>query len=277
MSTRPSFSLGRALSAAFAGLPSMWSGAWAVLILWAAAGAFLPQLNPQSIPAFVIKAGTAILLLIFQYVAYGALYRIALFGRNAGKEGLGFGGLQLAWPELRLFLAELIVGLFAVLIVVAIGVVFFIAFNTAGMAEGHADTFDALRAMIQRHEGKDWIFISYLAAAWVFLIFLSLKFVLMGAANVAERRLVTLNALGLSSGNVGKLFIGLIVLFVPFVIVAIVVTAGAGVGGVTLGHGTSGLLVAHYVLQAVTVFLLIPVMIGFLSSAYGQIVASRTR
>lgn len=277
MSTRPSFSLGRALSAAFAGLPSMWGGAWAVLILWAVAGAFLPQLNLQSIPAFVIKAGTTIFLLILQYVAYGALYRVALFGRNAGKEGLGFGGVQLGAPELRLFLSELIVGLFAVLVVAAVCVVFFIAFNTAGMAEGHGDTIDALRAMFLRHDGKDWIFIGYLIAAWVFVIFLSVKFVLMGAANVAERRLVTLNALGLSSGNVGKLFIGLIVLFVPFVIVAIVVTAGAGFGIATLGHGASGLFIAHYVLQAVTVFLLIPLMIGFLSSAYGQIVASRTK
>jgi len=273
MSSRPSFSLGRALSAAFAQLPAMWGGAWAVLIFWFALRAFLSQLDLPG--ALLALAG--VLGLVAQYVTYGALYRIALFGRAAGKEGLGLGGLQLGWPELRLFLSELIVGLFVVLILVAIIVVFFIAFNTAGMLEGHADTIEALKAMAVRHEGKDWVFIGYLFAAWIFLIFVSLKFVLMGAANVAERRLVTLNALGLSSGNVGKLFIGLIALFLPFMIVAIILRAGGGIGNIHMADGLSEPLIAHYVLQAVTVFLLIPVMIGFLSSAYGQIVASRTK
>lgn len=276
MSSRPSFSLGRALSAAFAGLPAMWGGAWAVLVLWWALNAFLPQLDFPGLPAYLTDVSGAVLLFIVQYVAYGALYRIALFGGTAGKEGLGLGGLQLGAPELRLFLADLIVGLFGVLILIAIGVVFFIAFNTAGMAEGHADTLEALKAMVLRHDGKDWIFIGYMIAAWVFLIFVGMKFALMGAANVAERRLVTLNALGLSSGNVGKLFIGLIVLCVPFLILSILLTASAGLTAPDIRHGLSGLLIAHYVLQAVAVFLLMPVMIGFLSSAYGQIVASRT-
>lgn len=277
MSSRPSFSLGSALSAAFTHLPAMWGGAWAVLVLWWGLSSFLPQLDVPGVPAYLTDVGGALLLFLGQYMTYGALYRIALFGRNAGKEGLGFGGLQLRVPELRLFLSELVVGLFGMLILAAVAVVFLIAFNTAGMAEGHADTIEALKAMIVRHDGRDWVFIGYLIAAWCFLIFVSLKFVLMGAANVAERRLVTLNALGLSSGNVGKLFIGLIVLFVPFVVVAMVLTAGAGIGGATLGHGTAAPLIAHYVLQAVTVFLLIPAMIGFLSSAYVQIVASRIK
>ncbi len=262
---------------AFSCLPSMWGGAWAVLVLWWALSSFLPQLDIPGVPTYLTGAGGALLLFLGQYMTYGALYRIALFGRNAGKEGLGFGGLQLRAPELRLFLSELIVGLFGVLILAAVAVVFLIAFNTAGMAEGHANTLDALKAMVVRHDGKDWVFIGYLFAAWIFLIFVSLKFVLMGAANVAERRLVTLNALGLSSGNVGKLFIGLIALFLPFMIVAIVLSASAGIGGVHMADGPTGVRIAHYVLQAVTVFLLIPVMIGFLSSAYGQIVASRTK
>jgi hypothetical protein len=277
MSTRPSFSLGRALSEAFASVPSMFGGAWAILIVWWALGAFAPLLNIPGIPAFLTDFGAAVLILFAQYMGYGALYRIAVFSREARNEGLGFGGLQLGWPELRLFLAELIVGLFGLLIVAAILVVFFIAFNTAGMAEGHADTLAALQAMVMRHDGKDWIFIGYMIAAWVFLIFLSLKFVLMGAATVAERRIVTLNALGLSSGNVGKLFIGLIALFVPFMVLAIVVSVGAGVGGFDVIQAVPGLLVAHYLLYALAVFLLMPLMIGFLSSAYRQIVSSRTR
>jgi hypothetical protein len=271
MSSRPSFSLGRALSAAFASLPAAWAGAWGILILWWAVITFLPQSQSLGVPATVTGPISLLLTLIGQYVAYGALYRIALFGREARKEGLGIGGLQLGWPELRLFLAELIVGLFMVLILSAIIVVFAIAFNTAGMAEGHGDTFEALHFMFLRHSGKDWIFIGYLIAAWVFLIFVSLKFSLMGAANVAGRRLVTLNALGLSSGNVGKLFIGFILLIAPFTLFAIAVVIGLAGGGM---HGYN---IAHYVLLTVMVFLLMPLMIGFLSSAYGQIVASRTK
>lgn len=270
MSSRPSFSLGRALSAAFASLPAAWGGAWAILILWWAVIAFLPQSQSFGIPAIVTGPIAALLMVVGQYVAYGALYRIALFGRDARKEGLGFGGLQLGWPELRLFLAELIVSLFMLLIFGAVVVVFAIAFNTAGMAEGHGDTFEALGLMFVRHSGRDWIFIGYLIAAWVFLIFVSLKFVLMGAANVAQRRLVTLNALGLSSGNVGKLFIGFLVLVVPFILFTIAAVIGLA------GGGMYGYSIAHHVLLAVMVFLLMPLMIGFLSSAYRQIVASRT-
>jgi hypothetical protein len=145
MSTRPSFSLGRALSVAFAAVPAMFGGAWAVLILWWALAAFLPQLKMQSIPGAVTHVVTTLLLMIAQYVACGALYRIALFERGAQKEGLGFGGLQLGWPELRLFLADLIVGLFGLLILVAIAVVFFIAFNTAGYRRGPAGNVDPPR------------------------------------------------------------------------------------------------------------------------------------
>jgi hypothetical protein len=277
MSTRPSFSLGRALSAAFAAVPAMFGGAWAVLILWWALAAFLPQLKMQSIPGAVTHVVTTLLLMIAQYVACGALYRIALFERGAQKEGLGFGGLQLGWPELRLFLADLIVGLFGLLILVAIAVVFFIAFNTAGMSEGHADTVAALQAMLIRHAGTDWIFIGYIIAAGVFLIFVSLKFALMGAANIAERRLVTLNALGLTSGNVGKLFIGLVALFLPFVLFAIVVSVGARLGRFDFGSAGRDLEIVHYALQAAAVFVLTPLLVGFLSSAYRQIVASRTK
>ena len=277
MNSRPSFSLGRALSAAFASLPAAWGGAWGVLLLWCVLAVVLPQLHIQIVPVWVLDAGTALLVLILQYIAYGALYRIALFGRDARKHGLGFGGLQLGGAEVRLFLADLIVALFGLLVAAADGVVFLIAFNTAGMAEGHSDTIVAIEAMFKRHEGKDWIFIGYLLAAWVFLIFVGLKFALMAAANVAERRLVTLNALGLSSGNVGKLFIGLVILSLPVIILLLCGIAAAGIMGIGLSGANMGGSAALFVHQAILVFLYIPIMIGFLSSAYGQIVASRTR
>lgn len=276
MNSRPSFSLGRALSAAFASLPAAWTGAWAALVLLWAANAFLPQLMSPSVLGGIALPVVAVLTLVLQFVACGALYRISLFGRDARKEGLGFGGLQLGLPELRLFLAELIVGLFGLLIAAGVFVVFIVAFNLAGMAEGHADTLDALKVMFDRRDGKDWIFIGYLIGAWIFLIFVNLKFSLMRAATVAQRKVVTLNALGLSSGNVGKLFIGLIALILPFFIAAIGLSF-VGAHGFAFGHSLPGHAFAHHLLLALAVFLLMPVMIGFLSSAYGQIVASRTR
>jgi hypothetical protein len=60
-------------------------------------------------------------------------------------------------------------------------------------------------------------------------------------------------------------------------VLAIVVSVGAGVGGFDVIQAVPGLLVAHYLLYALAVFLLMPLMIGFLSSAYRQIVSSRTR
>lgn len=276
MSTRPSFSLGRALSAAVAILPAVWGGAWGVLILLFALNAYAPLGIGHTVSGVPLIAGVALLSMVVQFMASGALYRVALFGRDARKEGLGFGGFQLGAPELRLFLAELIVHLFGLLILTAVVVVFAIAFNTAGMGEGHKDTTEALNAMFRRQDGKDWIFIIYLIAAAAFLIFVNLKFALMRAATVAQRRLVTLNALGLSSGNVGRLFIGLVIIVLPFFVVAIGLTSIIGKPISAPHHAVSGYFIAHAVVQALAAFVLMPVMIGFLSSAYRQIVASRT-
>lgn len=217
----------------------------------------------------------AIGALVLQLVASGALYRIALFGPTARKEGLGFGGLQLWLPELRLFLGELIISAFLLLIMAAVLVVFSVSFNTAGMMEGHADTGVALLAMVQRHQGVDWIFIGFLIAAWLFLIFAGLKFSLFRAATIAERKIVTLNALGLSSGNVGKLFLGLLLFVAPFVILSIVVAYH--LGPQSMAFGPSLVLIAHAGLQAVGIFIMMPLLVGFLSSAYRQITAMRAK
>ncbi len=278
MSSRSSFSLGRALIMAFTSLPAAWGGAWLALILLWVAGSF-GQFLPFGFCVNMFIAALA--LVVAKLMAQGALYRTALFGRTAKAEGLGFGGLQFAMPELRLFTAALIVGVFYVLIAATIFIVFAVAFNASGMAGGYDNTLAAVRAMLLRHAGADWVFIGYIAAACIFLIFLGIKFSLMHAATIAERRIVTLNALGLSSGNVGKLFLGLVVLAVPFMAIM----------AVAVRHLHSHLMLAvagdfdmltprfliHAALHAVAVFLILPLATGFLSSAYRQIVDLRAK
>lgn len=282
MSSRPSFSLGRALSTAFASLPAAWGGAWLVLILLWLVTAFGHQLigtyYGDGLSVHLLKAIAFLLtLVILKLMSQGALYRINLFGKSAKSEGLGIGGLQFGLPELRLFGAGLIVGLFILMIVAAIFIVFAVAFNSAGLAEGYHSTLLAVHAMLLRHSGIDWIFIVFLIAAWLFLIFVSLKFCLMQAGTVAERRMVTLNTLGLSSGNVGKLFLGLLIFIVPFALIG-----GIGVHLLLplmhgMGHGVSPLYVLHAILSGLAIFGLMPLVAGFLAAAYRQIVDLRAK
>ena len=278
MSSRSSFSLGRALSSAFTSLPAAWGGAWLALVLLWAVGSF-GQFLPFGFAVNTLVA--ALVLLVAKIMTVGALYRTALFGRTAKTEGLGFGGLQFAAPELRLLAAGLIVGVFYLLIVAAIFIVFAVAFNASGMAGDYGNTLAAVRAMILRHEGADWVFIGYILAAYIFLIFLGIKFSLVHAATIAERRIVTLNALGLSSGNVGKLFLGLVALVVPFTVVVALAVHHFHSHLMLAVAGDFEMLtprfVAHAALHAAAVFLILPLAAGFLSSAYRQIVDLRAK
>jgi hypothetical protein len=120
-------------------------------------------------------------------------------------------------------------------------------------------------------------------ASAVFLVFVGLKFSLMNAAIVAERRLVTLNALGLTSGHVGELFAGMAAIFLPLIIVF----------GLALhwlapqirfvhawphieGNGPLSFWV-HDAFNAVIIFVLWPLIVGFFASAYSQITEIRSK
>lgn len=285
MSAKPSFSVGRALAAAAGSLPAAWGGAWLVLILvWAllafGPGLLLVAVGKSYFP--VLPPLFGVVTVVCELMLLGALYRAILFGKMARAEGLGFGGLQLGMPEWRLFLADLIVDGFILLILAALVIVFAVAFTTAGKGHDYPNTFVAIGALFSRHQGSDWVFILYLAGSAVFALFLVLKFLLRHAATVAERRIVALNALGLSSGNVGKLFLGLIVILVPFyaVVGGVMYLAGSYgfVGWVpTHGHLFGGGIWQRAVIQALDFGVALPLMTGFLSSAYRQIVDLRAK
>ncbi|MFT4075376.1 MAG: hypothetical protein QM647_07560 [Asticcacaulis sp.] len=263
------FSVTQALWAAVSFVPRAWQGAWLVLGLMLVATVGL-SFFAMSHQLKLISLLIVLLLFLLKLVAQGALYRIALFGRDARAEGLGFGGLQFGWPELRLLWATVVVSLFVLMIVATVGIVFAIAFSMSGLASGYEDSMAALIALVKRHSGADYVFIGYLAFAGLYLIFLSLKLVLVPVANIGGRKLVTLNALGLTTGYVGRLFLGLAALVVPFLLIA------GGVAHTLPLKGNGGILV-HMALLLLDIFGLFPLIVGFLTSAYRQIMAIRSK
>lgn len=264
------FSVTKALKAAVAFLPRAWGGAWLALILMFAVVAGLPLLlSGHQLPLVCAPLVIMFTSLLFMLILQGALYRLALFGKAAKTEGLGFGGVQIARPELRLLVASLIVAAFVALIVVALFLVFAIALNLSGLAAGYDSSLAAICAIWRRHSGADYVFIIYIIAAALFLVFLALKFALMPAANIGGRRLVTLNALGLSTGNAGGLFMGLMTIFLPFALIG-------GLAAHRFGHGHA-FIPLHNALLALCIFGLSPLIVGFLASAYRQIMAIRSK
>ncbi len=288
MSAKASFSLGKALSEGLSSLPQAWGGAWlSLILLWVVAiGGHVLTLHfgPTS-HSVIIAIGVAIVSYLLALMAEGALYRTAIFGPKARSEGLGLGGLQLGAPELRLFGASILIALFMAVIVVAALIVLAVAFNMSGLQTGYTNSLAALHAAFMRHRtGADWTFIVLVPLALIFFVFLRLKFTLYAAATVAEKRMVTLNALGLSSGNVGKLFLGLVAIAVPFII-GLIVIVHVILHGHLHGSALPGahrpsihtFMIIHAVLMAVMLGFWLPAQTGFLSSAYRQIIALRAK
>lgn len=284
MSTKSAFSVTKALSSAVAFLPRAIGGAWLSLALLLALTVGGHHLVHHFQPHKPIGMAVLLALYVLKLIALGALYRIALFGKTARQEGLGFGGVQFGLPELRLFVANIVVVLFVVVIVIALFIVFAVAFETSGLAVGYANTRQAVMAMLCRHTTfADGIVIAYVVAAFILLVFVAIKFTLVHAATVAEHRIVTLNAMGLSSGNVGKLFTGAVILLLPFVAVWLVILhlSAPQVGQAHLlpvAWSTHQVRIAiHMLMQGLNVILLLPLLAGFFASAYMQIKDNRAR
>jgi len=277
MSMNSNFSVRKALLFAVGFLPTAFRHAWLVMALTC-----LVILGGQTFLAthfslHFLAPVMVLLIFLLSLMNVGALYRCGLFGSQASKEGLGFGGLQFGAPEIRLLSAKIIVFAFVALLIVIILAVFAIALSLGG----HEASLTTVHKIFKRHSGSDWLYIGYVVAALLFLIFVELKFSLMSAANVGQKKLVTLNALGLSSGYVGRLFLGLLVLNLPFLFV---LGAAMKVCGLCIGSSPvmdSGLrashmpILLHSIAQIASIVLVLPLTVGFLSSAYGQVRAIR--
>jgi hypothetical protein len=287
MSSRRSFSLGKALSTAVTGVPAAWGGAGlSLLLLWLAVTAW--PLAFAHLSCCIALAGGVVVLWLLKLMALGGLYRTFIFGRTAGAEGRGLGGLQFGAPEVRLLLSTLIISLFIVMVVIAGFFVLAIAFDFSGLAAGYNSSLAGWHAALMRHHSAlDWTFI-VLPLLWlIFMVFVAMKLVLAPVATIAEKRLVTLNAMGLSAGNVGKLFIGVVILALPFIALHVLAMhliphhpmlhpdmarLGRFQGSVLHVH-----LIRLAVMAALSVGLLLPLQTGFLAAAYRQIVELRAK
>jgi len=270
------------LSAAVTGLPAAWGGAGLSLLLLLAAFAAWPFAFAHLSCCVALGVGIVVLWLL-KLMALGGLYRTHIFGRTAGAEGRGPGGLQFGATEVRLLFSTLVIALFVATVVLAGFFVFAIAFDLSGLARGYSNSYAGWHAAMMRHHTvTDWVFTVLPLVMVVFFVFVALKVVLAPVATVAERRMVTLNAMGLSAGNVGKLFVGTVLLSLPFIIAGVVVMhhlphppmvrVGTFQGAMVHMH-----LVMHVVMAALSVGLLLPLQTGFLASAYRQIVDLRAK
>jgi len=289
MSSRQSFSLGKALSTAVTGVPAAWGGAWlSLVLLWLALAAWpLIFLHFLHVPYGKLPVlGWVAVLWLLKLVVLGALYRTFIFGRTAAAEGRGPGGVQFGAPELRLLFSTLVIALFIAMVAIAGLFVLAIAFDFSGLAAGYNSSLAGWHAALMRHHSLvDWVFIVLPVLLVIFLVFVAMKLVLAPVATIAEKRLVTLNALGLSAGNVGKLFLGVAILAVPFALVGGLLMHHmphhALMRAATMNSAMTGRMPTHLMLHAamaaVSVGLLLPLQAGFLASAYRQIVDLRAK
>lgn len=283
MSTKSAFSVTKALSAAVAFVPQALAGAWLTMSLLLVATVGGHGLAMSFHPHKPVGILVLVVICLAKLILVGALYRLALFGAKARDEGLGFGGLQIGWPELRLIVANIIIALFGLVIVLAIFIVFAVAFETSGLGAGYANTREAVMAMVARHGTlADAAVIAFGVASMIFLVFVALKFSLAHAATVAEHRIVTLNAMGLSAGNVGKLFIGVVAISAPFAIVWLIVLHLFCPPGYLplLPHPLATpeiRLGLNFVMLILNITVLPALLTGFFASAYRQIMANRAK
>ncbi|MDC7684293.1 hypothetical protein PQU92_13470 [Asticcacaulis sp. BYS171W] len=261
MSFGPAFHLVGALKSAVTTLPTLWRQAWlALLVLFGLVLiSQLPQIGLGTRRALIVAS------LLFQFVVAGGLYRVALFGeRYAKPEGLGFGGVQFGKPEARLIGAGLLAGLFWLMVFATLCVVLALFLGAAGLADqSHNTPHGFFLELVNGPQPQGVVLLVAIAGVMLTLTILSVKLWLHQAATVAEHRVVSLNALTLSSGQTVKLFLGYLYLALPFIVLsAVIPTAGnlSLIVNLALGVG---------------VFL--PVSIAFLASAYRQIMDLRAK
>lgn len=259
------FHLIGALRMAVQSLPLLWRKAWLVLLLLFGIVAVSQAPVIGAFGGVWAQRALIALAILVEIAAAGALYRLALFGeRYARPEGLGFGGLQFGKAEIRLVAAGFLVGLFWLMVFVALAVVLALFFGASGLsADQYATLPQLLTALIEGPQPQGAVLGVTLLAVCLTLGILTVKLWLHRAATVAEHRVVSLNALSLSSGQTVKLFLGYVYILLPFIVLTSVIPALGG-GGVIID-------------LALGIGLFLPLSVAFLAAAYRQISALRAK
>lgn len=259
MTAKPAFSVVEALKAAFGFVPTGIARSWLSLgLLLIVFGLYQSAFVPPVFQPVLFLASVAL-----QFAAIGALYRVAIFDTYARAEGLGPGGLQFTKTEWRLIGATLLVALFWLMVFITLSLVLAVIMSASGLG---ADTYNnpaGLFRELMAGQAAGLVVMALIAIILGVLAVLSLKLSLYQPATVAGRQMISLNALTLSSGQVIKLFLGYVVICLPLVLLAY--------GLQSLGGSVVGRLID----AVIGVLFVLPVTVGFLSSAYKQIMDLR--
>lgn len=235
---------------AFAFLPRAWAGAWGVLIAFGAVLGLAAPLHASAGPASLPTLAAWIAAVgLLKVATYGALLRLAVFGRDARREGLGIGGLQFGRPELRMLGGSALVALF--MAVVAVGLFVAVVLITAA-AGGETGVPEGAAA---------WVVRGVQIGAGLVLFVLYVRLSLFAPATVGRRRVVSLDALALAQGSFWTLLIGLVVCTLPTPL------AGAAVSPWVHGDPERAVLAAA-LLSGVLAFVQAPLAAGFLGAVY---------
>lgn len=240
---------------AFAFLPRAWAGAWGVLIAFALVlGLGVVSLHARpALPSAPVVVGWLLVLVLLKVAVYGALLRLAIFGREARKEGLGIGGLQFGRPELRMMGASALVFLF--LTIVAVGLLVAVALITAAAAGGEDGTPSGAAA---------WVARGVQIGAVLILFVLYVRLALFAPATIGRRRVVSLDALALAQGSFWTLLLGLATCLAPTPMIVVALSGW-------LPGGPDQAMLAAGALTAWLAFVQVPLVAGFLGAAYKRL------
>lgn len=249
-----SLPLAACLRAAAAFTPRALGQAPGVLVLFAVVLA-LPVYGPALGLGAATNVVAALLALLVALMVQGALYRLAVSENAEAARALGFGpfGLQFGAAELRILAASALIGLFLGVVLIALGLILAFAANALGV------TFDAHEVLTAKDGWRiNVLAVLGLLALWVF-VQLSVRLSLYRAATVARRRIVSVDALGLSEHNFWRLLCGMVITLAPSI--ALAVWRGAAPEGAVMDLASA----------AVVAFIQTPLSVGFLSEAYKRL------
>lgn len=251
------FSAWQGVKDAYGFVPQAWVKGWLALLL---------LLGLCLLPLWVTFSDYGFSLWIIAFVAVvlmtlGGLYRAAIFGHDASKKGLGFGGIQLGAAEWGLISGGVKSGLFMTAIALCSSIILVIVSASTHLSARYNATHKTLVAAFFEPYTSEKIAIM-VAVGVIALVILGLMVALSPyqAVSVAEGRGVALRALRVSDGKLGKLALGLLLVIVPFV----ALLAAMVMGIISMTPLTLSLLVG------LAISVVLPAKIGYFSSLYNQ-------
>jgi len=247
--------LSAALETTLGAMPRLWLGACGTLVV--TAGLFLAlAMGAVPTPAQNVVAAVANVQIL---VSIGALARLSVSQsvKEARGLGLGPGGFQFKWPELRLVGAALLCVIFLTMVIAILALVVLAIFGMADLDVA------AIQARNWSAVGAPWklgvLAIVGMGALMIPLL-LAVRLSLFVPATLGRGQMVSLNSMGIAYGSFWQILGGLIV------------TAAPTIGLLALiGTGMLTERMASVVGVVVLIGLQLPLTLGFLGATYRQL------